>query len=74
MRGYDPKDNGVFGGYSYSFFSQGYGCHGQWYMLVYTLENASGPNPGITACDGTLFQYGGSGASTNTKTVGNKSR
>jgi prepilin-type N-terminal cleavage/methylation domain-containing protein len=71
----DPKQStsgwpGSDGSNSYAFFSLGYGCSQQWYMFVYQLENASGPDPGVRACDGTFFQYGGGGANTKIKTVG----
>ena len=52
------------GEYTYGFFSLSYGCGQQWYMLVYKLEG-SGDSPGVTACDGHFFNYGG------TITVGN---
>ncbi len=76
-----PKDpqqtNGTFpgwGGYSYAYYSLGYGCNQQWYMLVYNLETSEGVDAGVTACDGTLFQYGGNGSNTSIKTVGAKAR
>jgi prepilin-type N-terminal cleavage/methylation domain-containing protein len=51
------------GKYSYGFFSRGYGCHQQWYMIVYTLENKNDPDllnsPGVTACNGSSFNYTG---------------
>ncbi|MEO8065674.1 MAG: prepilin-type N-terminal cleavage/methylation domain-containing protein [Candidatus Doudnabacteria bacterium] len=56
--------------YSYGFFNEGYGCQQQWFMIVYRLEVADGPDPGVITCDGFLFQYGGSGSSTTMKTVG----
>lgn len=56
--------------YGYTYYSQGYGCPGQWYMIVYQLEVANGPDEGVKACDGTVFQYGGTGANTQIKTVG----
>lgn len=58
------------GNYSYGYFAASYGCPGQWYMLVYVLETAKGIDPGVRACDGTFFEYGGSGANTTIKTVG----
>jgi len=58
------------GAHAYGYFSSAYGCPEQWYMLVYTLETASGVDPGVTACDGTPFKYGGPGANTTIKTVG----
>ena len=71
----DPKQSasgwaGSDGVFTYAFFDQGYGCAQQWYMIVYQLETASGPDPGVRACDGSFFQYGGSGANTAIKTVG----
>ena len=76
-----PKDpaqtNNTFpgwGGYSYAYYSLGYGCNQQWYMLVYNLEAVEGPDVGVVACDATFFQYGGNGANTSIKTVGAKAR
>ena len=46
-------------GYSYAYFSLGYGCSQQWYMLVYKPEISGRPSPGVTACDGTYFNYSG---------------
>ncbi len=62
-------------GYHYSYFAypgNGYnGCRaGQYYWLVYHLETASGPDGGITMCDGTTQQYGGTGSPTAVKTTG----
>jgi len=75
---HDPREsaNGWPGGgsQSYAFYSRGYGCDLQWYMLVYRLENAQGIDPGVTACDNTTFRYGGDGANTNVKTVGARAR
>jgi prepilin-type N-terminal cleavage/methylation domain-containing protein len=42
---------------------------GRTYMFVYQLENANGADPGAT-CNGTFYQYGGTGASTAVKTIG----
>jgi type II secretion system protein G len=75
----DPKQSGSGwpgdgANYSYGYFSLGYGCPQQWYMLVYNLEINGGPDPGSQACDGTFFQYGGAGANTNIKTVGAKAK
>jgi len=69
----DPIDNATWIAFSYSYFSLNYGCNQQWYMIVYSLENAAGPDNGITTCNGTFFQYGGALASTAIKTVGVKS-
>jgi len=45
---------------TYAYYSLGYGCNQKWYMLVYRLEDMTGASsPGITACDGTNFNYGG---------------
>jgi len=46
------------GQYAYSYFSQSYGCPMQWYMIIYRPENPTF-SPGVTACDGTSFNYGG---------------
>jgi len=55
--------------YSYAYYSLSYGCPQKWYMFVYRLENMTGAiSPGITACDGTNFNYGG------TMTVGSKNQ
>jgi type II secretion system protein G len=70
----DPRDNATWIAFSYSYFSHGYGCPRGWYMLVYSLENAGGPDNGVVACDGTLFRYGGLGVNTSVKTVGSKSK
>jgi len=51
----DPIDNATWPAFSYSYYSLGYGCTQGWYMLVYSLENASGPDVGVTACDGSFF-------------------
>lgn len=59
----DPINNttGWAGGgqYNYGYFSLGYGCPQQWYMLVYKLERPDMSSPGVRACNGTLFNYGG---------------
>ncbi len=46
------------GKYNYCFFSRGYGCPYQWYMIVYKLEKPDIDSPGVTACDGHYFNYG----------------
>lgn len=46
------------GKYNYCYFSLAYGCSQQWYMIVYKLENPDITSPGVTACDGTYFNYG----------------
>jgi len=47
------------GKYNYCYFSLGYGCSQQWYMLVYKLEKPDITSPGVTACDGHYFNYSG---------------
>ncbi len=47
------------GKYNYSYFSLNYGCPQQWYMIVYKLEKPDIASPGVTACDGNNFNYGG---------------
>lgn len=73
----DPKQSssGWPGGgrFSYAYFSVAQsGClNQQWYLIVYKLENASGPDIGVMSCDGLrLWQFGGSDANTAIKTVG----
>lgn len=71
----DPKENNNAAewgqsGYHFSYYSLGYGCFQQWYMIVYQLETAEGPDPTVKACDGTAFQYGGPAGATKVKTVG----
>jgi type II secretion system protein G len=59
----DPKnETGGWAGngkYNYDYYSLNYGCQQQWYMLVYKLENPDIDSPGVTACDGTNFNYSG---------------
>ena len=62
------------GQFAYSYYSLTSGCDRQWFMLVYQLEKAEGPDYGVTACDGTFFQYGGNGANTSIKTVGARAK
>lgn len=75
----DPTNNAsttawitTAGAYSYSYIRlSGYSCSNRAYMLVYKLENgASVVSPGFTACDGTMFQYNGSGALNTTNANG----
>ncbi len=69
----DPKQDAsgwpFQGKFSYAYYGNGYGCAGQWYMLVYRLEVAKGPDPGAKSCT-TLFRYGGTGVDTTIKTEG----
>jgi len=51
------------GGGTYFYYAQSYGGTGQWYMIVYGLENANNAIKsiaGVRACDGTYFDYGAS--------------
>ena len=76
----DPKQDasGWPGGtnyaYSYSSYSATASCNRQWYALVSRLETAQGPDNGVTACDATVYQYGGTGANTQIKTVGARAK
>ncbi|MEA3368792.1 MAG: prepilin-type N-terminal cleavage/methylation domain-containing protein [Candidatus Ratteibacteria bacterium] len=50
---------------NYSFYSQLGGCSQQWYMLVYKLEAPGNEvSPGVTACNGDYYNYGGTGTMT----------
>jgi prepilin-type N-terminal cleavage/methylation domain-containing protein len=51
-------------GYAYSYVR----CTGS-YLLVYHLEETKGPDPG-SYCGGLFYQYGGAGANTQVKTIG----
>lgn len=55
----------VSGVYAFSYYSLGYGCNQQWYMLVWRPEASTPLSPGVTACTGQNFNYVG------TVTVGN---
>ena len=49
------------GGGTYFYYANGYGGAGQWYMLIYGLEDTSSPlqaQDGVTTCDGTYMHYG----------------
>ena len=49
------------GGRTYFYFSDGYGGSGQWYMIVYGLENPNNAlesSDGVIAPNGTYFHYG----------------
>jgi prepilin-type N-terminal cleavage/methylation domain-containing protein len=59
----DPNIWGA-NGFSYSYVN----C-GRFYMFVYHLEEAKGPDPG-TYCGAGFYQYGGAGANTTVKTIG----
>ncbi|MFH1173468.1 MAG: type II secretion system protein [bacterium] len=52
---------GTAGKYNYNYYSSGYGCAQQWYMLVYRLENSSDStvSPGAHTCSATVFNYPG---------------
>lgn len=61
----DPKPSqnltDMANGGAYLYFSSAYGGGGQWYMLVFRLEDYSNPiqtKDGVRACDGTMFHYG----------------
>jgi prepilin-type N-terminal cleavage/methylation domain-containing protein len=46
---------------SYYYYANSYGGAGQWYMIVFGLENTSHAlqsQDGVTACDGQYFHYG----------------
>lgn len=64
----DPTNNctgTAFQGHTYSYFAinyQGTSGPGQWYMIVYTLENKNlslDSSNKATACSNQLFDYGG---------------
>ncbi len=75
---HDPTENSTqpafYGGQNYGYSDwYGDGCPGQHYMLVYSLETANGPDPGVSLCGGIPTRYGGDPITfpnTKTKTVG----
>ena len=62
----DPKSNDLptwpaESGSSYFYLSNGSGGSGQWYIIVFGLEDHSHDlqnHDGVTACDGTYYHYG----------------
>jgi len=62
----DPKQGGSpnwtpLNGGTIFYFANGYGGSGQWYMIVFGLENYPHPlenQDGVTACNGSYFHYG----------------
>lgn len=63
-----PSDPNIYG---YGYFSIGYGCDRQWYMMVYRLEAGDGlVDRAVRACDGSLFAYGDVVNPSKVKTVG----
>ncbi|MDO8592519.1 MAG: type II secretion system protein [bacterium] len=49
------------GGGTYFYFANGYGGAGQWYMIVFGLEDKTSSMQnldGVTACNGQVFHYG----------------
>jgi prepilin-type N-terminal cleavage/methylation domain-containing protein len=49
------------GGGTYFYYANSYGGSGQWYMIIYGLENTGNTiqqTDGVRACDGTYFHYG----------------
>lgn len=60
-----PATAGV---YAFSYYSQGYGCDRQWYMIVWRPEGVK-TSPGVTTCNGQVFNYGN-----GTVTVGNRAQ
>lgn len=47
------------GANTYAYYSLGYGCEQQWYMIVWYPETPNVLSPGVTTCDGTTFNYSG---------------
>lgn len=71
----DPQNEatpGYSGGHSYTYYADGYGGAGRWYMLVFTLEKQ---NTALDATDGAqsctvFFDYGGNDGYIITKGTG----
>jgi len=67
----DPLENNnpsEWAGGSNAYQHYSYVNCGTTYMLVYNLEIASGPDPGVW-CYGVLYKYGGTGENTEIKTI-----
>lgn len=45
------------GSYTYTYYSLGYDCNQQWYMIVYRLEADRPTSPGARRCTGGAFNY-----------------
>ena len=46
----------MYGYLNYAYYSLGYGCDRQWYMLVYNLERPGHyPTSSVTSCDGHVW-------------------
>ena len=57
------------GAQTYCYYADNYGGSGDWYMLVFTLENknlAYEQTHAVTTCDNHVFQYGGGAGYTMT--------
>ncbi|MFC1612875.1 type II secretion system protein [Patescibacteria group bacterium] len=62
----DPKQGGApnfrpYNGGTIFYYANGYGGAGQWYMIIFGLENYPHyleSKDGVTACNGTYFHYG----------------
>jgi len=60
----DPKNEAgtaYSGNYTYSYYALSHGASGQWYMMVFVLENKTHTfqsQDGVRACNGTNFHYG----------------
>lgn len=58
----DPINDGIpySGLHGYSYYANGYGGPGQWYMIVFNLENnhAMETIDGVYTCDDRYFHYG----------------
>ena len=68
----NKADNVTIGPNTYSYYSLNGGCAQQYYILVYSLKVASGPDSAKTNCSGTTYQYGCVGINTSIKTAGSK--
>jgi len=66
----DPLNDGstpYYGSHSYSYYANGYGGPGQWYMIVFNLEgnHAIENQDGVRTCSGSYFHYGTYGNGSN---------
>jgi len=67
-----PANGGASTGFTYSYYGAGFGCDGQWYMLVYKLESDPNPvSPGVKRCDAPTSPFNYTGGSRITTGVNN---
>ena len=59
--------------YAYRSLNTNVDCYRNAYVLIYRLENPTGPDPGVVQCNGVYLQYG-TGVKSALQTLGNKAK